>query len=131
MYHGSIIYPYPQVNFFYHGSIKFIKVDTYDNFCELLRGMMFNECDREMQNQGIPCECPIPTGRFTIPTQAITVTKEQIDKIPVWDALASGQYWMKAEFLDVYDRPMGCIQLQLEVDVNSDKKKRSLRIKAH
>ncbi|KAK3703207.1 hypothetical protein QZH41_016061, partial [Actinostola sp. cb2023] len=94
---------------------------TYDNFCELLRGVIFSECDREMENQGIPCECPIPTGRFTIPTQSFTVTKEHIKKIPVWNWLVNGKYRLTAKFLDVYDRNLGCIQLQMEVDINSKK----------
>ncbi|KAK3703196.1 hypothetical protein QZH41_004963 [Actinostola sp. cb2023] len=99
---------------------------TYNmNFCELLRGVMFNTCDPEMENQGIPCDCPIPTGKFTIPTQAITVTKDQIAKfIPVGKWLLNGKYRLTAEFLD--DRHLGCIQLQMEVDINSKKKKRSL-----
>ncbi|KAK3703210.1 hypothetical protein QZH41_016060, partial [Actinostola sp. cb2023] len=107
----------------------FISYSTYDNFCELLRGMMFNECDREMQNQGIPCDCPIPTGKFTIPTQSITVTKEQIEKIPVWNWLVNGKYRLTAEFFDAYDRHLGCIQLQMEVDINSKKKKKLLKSK--
>jgi hypothetical protein len=44
--------------------------------------MMFSKCDEEMENKGIPCDCPIPTGLFSVPSQTITVTKEQIDKLP-------------------------------------------------
>jgi ganglioside GM2 activator len=43
---------------------------------------MFSKCDEEMENKGIPCDCPIPTGLFSVPTQKITVTDEQIEKIP-------------------------------------------------
>lgn len=58
---------------------------TYDNFCDLLRGKVFSKCDRAMENTGISCDCPIPTGLFTIPTQLIKVTKEMIEQIPVWN----------------------------------------------
>lgn len=67
---------------------------TYDNFCEILRNVMFSKCDKEMENKGIPCDCPIPTGLFTVPTQSITVTKEQIENIP------SALGW----FVEVYKR---------------------------
>ncbi|XP_032241744.1 uncharacterized protein LOC116620183 [Nematostella vectensis] len=101
---------------------------TYDNFCELVRGVMFGKCDKEMENTGIPCDCPIPTGTFTLPPQAITVTPEMIEKVPVWDWLASGEYWVEARFMNAYDDLLGCITLQINVDINTKKKKRTIRI---
>ena len=55
---------------------------TYDNFCEILRNVMFSKCDKEMEKKGIPCDCPIPTGLFSVPTQSITITEEQVENIP-------------------------------------------------
>ena len=55
---------------------------------------MFSKCDKEMENKGVPCDCPIPTGLFTIPTQSITVTKEQIENM----------YSTLSWFVEVYKR---------------------------
>ena len=44
---------------------------------------MFSKCDKEMEAGGVPCDCPIPTGTFTVPTQTVTVTSQQISEIPV------------------------------------------------
>ena len=43
---------------------------------------MFSKCDNEMEKIGIPCDCPIPTGLFSVPIQTIPVTKDQIDQLP-------------------------------------------------
>ncbi|EDO43020.1 predicted protein, partial [Nematostella vectensis] len=46
---------------------------TYDNFCNLLRGVMFSKCNKTMEDTGIPCDCPIPTGTFSVPTQSLVI----------------------------------------------------------
>lgn len=100
---------------------------TYDNFCGMLRGLMFNKCDKEMEAKGVPCDCPFPTGTFTLPTQTVKVTNEQISQIPVPNFLVNGEYYLKAEFKDVYDRTIGCFEVFVAVHVR-DKKKRSIHI---
>ena len=62
---------------------------TYEDFCRKLRKLMFNRCTKEMEAKGVPCDCPIPTGTFTIPTQTVTVTSKELDEIPIPDFLVN------------------------------------------
>ncbi|EDO36431.1 predicted protein [Nematostella vectensis] len=91
----------------------------YSNFCEMIRSAAFSKCDEVMEAQGVPCDCPIPTGQFALPLQSIPVPADMLSAIPVPDWVVNGKYWVRAEFLDPFSRHLGCIEVQAEVDVST------------
>ena len=54
---------------------------------------MFSKCDVKMERSGVPCDCPLPTGTFNVPTQSIKVTNEQLSQISLPNFLVNVSYY--------------------------------------
>jgi ganglioside GM2 activator len=74
---------------------------TYGNICQQLAGLT---CPKPFDDNKIPCKCPFPKGRYTLPTSTFDLQK----------SVPSGDYFVQAQ-LSSGSQAVNCIAMYFSI----------------